>query len=225
MAENEKKPWEPDDVPALPASVAEKKESGFAEFFGDMMDIIETGFASIFILILLLSYLFLPVGVEGGSMQPTLYNGDTLLMLRKMWMPSVGAIVVINDTEGLVINQDGQKEVNGLNRVLVKRLIAVGGQEVNIDFENGTVAVDGQQLQESYIAELTHRNDGAFEYPVTVPEGYVFVMGDNRNHSTDSRSTSVGMIPEDLILGQAVIRTDRDENNRNSWSERFALLF
>ncbi|MBR5371379.1 MAG: signal peptidase I [Oscillospiraceae bacterium] len=205
-----------------------KEKSGIAEFLGDMLDIIETGLGSIFVLFLLLTYLFLPVSVDGGSMQPTLYNGDTLLMLRKLWMPSNGSIVVIDDQEGLSFSEEGTTEENsGLNRIIVKRLIAQGGQEVNIDFDNGTVAVDGVQLQEPYIADLTKRDDscGRVQYPIIVPEGYVFVMGDNRNHSTDSRNPNVGVIPEDLILGQAVLRTDRDEKLRTSWTEKFALLF
>ena len=205
----------------------EKKHSAAAEFFGDMLDIIETGLGSIFVLLLLLTYLFLPVSVEGGSMQPTLYSGDTLLMLRKLWMPSNGSIVVIDDQEGLTFSEEGTTENSGLNRIIVKRLIAKGGQEINIDFVNHTVAVDGVQLVEPYIAELTERDDsyGNVKYPFTVPEGYVFVMGDNRNHSTDSRNPAVGVIPEDLILGKAVLRTDRDETLRTSWTEKFALLF
>jgi len=210
---------------AEPKEAEPKKKGELAEFFGDMLDIIETGLGSIFILLLLINYVFLPVAVEGGSMQNTLMPGDKLLMFKTYWRPAAGSIVIIDDKQGALLSDGEPEAVSGMDKVLVKRLIAYGGQELNIDTENGTVAVDGVQLQEPYIAELTKRDDGAFDYPITIPEGYVFVMGDNRMHSTDSRSPSVGLVPEEQILGRAIVRIDRDEKLRTSWTEKFALLF
>ncbi|MFR4394277.1 MAG: signal peptidase I, partial [Ruminococcus callidus] len=85
-------------------------------------------------------------------------------------------------------------------------------QEINIDFATGEVTVDGEVLDEPYIRELTaNQEDGVASYPVTVPEGYYFVMGDNRNNSTDSRSQFVGFVPRDAILGKAIFRISPDD--------------
>ena len=88
------------------------------------------------------------------------------------------------------------------DRSLVKRVIATEGQVINMDFDNGIVYVDGVPLEEDYIMELT-TNKIDFIGPQTVPEGCVFVMGDNRNASTDSRKKEIGMVDNRLILGRA----------------------
>ena len=86
---------------------------------------------------------------------------------------------------------------------IVKRVVAVEGQVVDIDFSSGTVFVDGQRLHEDYINEQTFKNDGT-AFPLTVPEGSVFVMGDNRNHSNDSRDVRLGTVDTRYIIGRAV---------------------
>ena len=85
-------------------------------------------------------------------------------------------------------------------------MIAVGGDRVDLNAETGEVFVNGQLLDEPYIAEAT-RQKGDMEFPLTVPEGYLFVMGDNRMHSTDSRYQDIGFIDERDILGQVLYRT------------------
>ena len=94
---------------------------------------------------------------------------------------------------------------NSLNEPLIKRVIAFGGDEVNIDFVEGKVTVNGEVLNAPYIYEPTNRMSNV-AFPITVPEGCVFVMGDNRNNSLDSRSKTVGFIDTRYILGVAEFR-------------------
>ena len=88
------------------------------------------------------------------------------------------------------------------NKALVKRVIATEGQEISIDFDRGVVYIDGSPIEEDYIAELTMTKLD-FIGPQTVPDGCIFVMGDNRNASTDSRKKEIGMVDERMILGRA----------------------
>lgn len=131
------------------------------------------------------------VGVVGNSMYPTLHENDRLTLLSNfLYEPQVGDIVVLKSeayTEG----------------PLVKRVIADEGQTVDIDFQTGEVRVDGVLLDEPYINELTTRNDG-MEFPLTVPENCIFVMGDNRNHSSDSRNPLIGCVDKRYVLGKAL---------------------
>ena len=93
------------------------------------------------------------------------------------------------------------------SRPIVKRVIATEGQTVDIDFSTGEVRVDGEVQDEPYINEPTLTNfDDGLTYPVTVPEGCVFLMGDNRNHSSDSRYAPIGCVETDNILGKVILR-------------------
>lgn len=164
-------------------------------FFGEMIEWLEAVAIAVMVVLLVFTFVLRQVVVEGDSMFPTLENGDRLIITHLFYTPKQGDIIVVN-CEG----------ENKLNKTLIKRVVATEGQEVNIDFENGTVTVDGVKLEEDYINALTTRNDGAFTYPVTVPEGCLFVMGDNRNHSTDSRNPEVGFLSADDVLGKAFFR-------------------
>ena len=132
------------------------------------------------------------IGVDGHSMVPTLQDGDRLLVLNSMLCGGYrqGDIVVL-------------RKESFLPTPIVKRVVATEGQVVDIDFASGTVFVDGTPLQEGYIQERTFTAEGTV-FPLTVPEGSVFVLGDNRNHSTDSRDARLGTVDARYIIGRAV---------------------
>lgn len=192
----------------------EKKKA----LFNDIVEILETMLTTVFLVVMLLSYVTRPVTVDGSSMEPTLQDQDRLIMLRLLYTPKQGDIVVIYNSEGYVLNSRGEA-VNsgyGLEENIIKRIIATEGQSVDIRVDEGLVYVDGEPLDEPYVSEAVRSNDGAFSYPITIPEGYVFVMGDNRNHSTDSRSSFVGLVPKTDILGKAYFRFCHMEENEES---------
>ncbi len=176
--------------------------------FNEVIEILESMLVPAFVILLLFSYLMRPVTVDGRSMVPTLHDQDRLLMYRLFYTPEQGDIVVVSDYGGNVLDGNGNVVPSGysLDENLIKRVIAVGGQKLEVRSAEGAVYVDDVRLDEPYIHELTMTDDRAFNYPITIPEGYVFVMGDNRNHSTDSRSVSVGLVKEENILGRAYFR-------------------
>ena len=139
------------------------------------------------------------IGVVGHSMDPTLADGEILLLQSIGYTPEQGDIVVLNDYAASVLE----------GKAIVKRVIAVGGQTVKIDYDAGTVSVDGQVLDEPYILEPMRDpallNSHMSITEVTVPEGHIFVMGDNRNNSTDSRHNEVGVIDQRFVLGRAIV--------------------
>ncbi len=147
---------------------------------------------SVLAVVLLFSFVIRLIGVDGHSMVPTLQDGDRLLVLNSALCGDCepGDIVVL-------------RKESFLPEPIVKRVIAVGGQVVDIDFGSGTVFVDGVRLHEEYISDKTFREEGT-AFPLTVPEGSVFVLGDNRNHSNDSRDARLGTVDERYIIGRAV---------------------
>ncbi|MCM1329257.1 MAG: signal peptidase I [Ruminococcus sp.] len=181
-----------------------KKEVTAAE---EYLDWVETIIFSFFAVILFFTIILRIANVEGESMLPTLVEGDRLIVSHIMYTPEAGDIVIVNSENGNVYGENNQvTAVDGLGKVIVKRVIAVGGQTVDINFNTGEVKVDGTVLDEPYINDLTQMDEGGHQYPVTVPDGYVFVMGDNRMNSTDSRSNLVGFVDEEDILGKVVLR-------------------
>ena len=138
--------------------------------------------------------------VDGGSMDTTLQHGEIMLIWSLGYTPKQGDIVVLNKTS--VLLPDWTEP-----RAIVKRVIATGGQTVDVDYSTGAVYVDGRPLDEPYLHEEMRRPGppSMQETHWEVPEGSIFVMGDNRNYSTDSRDSLLGAIDTDYILGKAVL--------------------
>lgn len=172
------------DSAAKPAG--ETKEQSL---FRDAKDI----FVILAIFIVVYILFFRVVVVVGDSMYDTLVDGDRLLL--------VSNVLYRNPQPGDVIVASKDSFRNG--ECIVKRIIATQGQTVDIDFDNGIVYVDGEALQEDYVYSLTCNAEG-ITFPLTVDEGFVFVMGDNRMDSMDSRSPTIGQIDQREILGKVV---------------------
>lgn len=166
---------------------AKKERSRWIKIY-DLFGSVVTALVLIFIIF---TFVCRPASVVGTSMVPTLQDGDWLVTVPKSEY-NYGDIVIIT-------------QPNVFNEPIVKRIIATEGQTVDINFVSGQVFVDGKELDEPYIAEATRRS-GDVTFPLVVPEGKVFVMGDNRMHSTDSRSSDIGFIDTRYILGKATFR-------------------
>ncbi|MBU5435900.1 signal peptidase I [Pseudoflavonifractor sp. MSJ-37] len=149
--------------------------------------------AALLLLVALFTFVGRVVGVEGISMEPTLRDGDTILLRSLGYTPAQGDVVVLTKPFGTVSGP------------IVKRVVAVAGQRVQIDYDSGTVSVDGAVLEEPYLDSPMRWPAGTTETltDLTVPEGSVFVMGDNREHSADSRDERLGPVDVRYILGKA----------------------
>lgn len=141
--------------------------------------------------VILFTFAFRVVGVIGPSMEETLHEDDRLITINYL-IPKYGDIVAIT-------------QPGNLEEPLVKRVIATEGQTVDIDFNAGLVYVNGALLTEDYIKNPT-TVFGDVTYPVTVPKGHVFVLGDNRERSMDSRYSQVGMVDNRYIFGKVIFR-------------------
>lgn len=165
----------------------EKKDSG-----RELYEWVQALVCSVLAVVLLFTFVIRLIGVDGHSMVPTLQDGDRLLVLNSMLDDDYrsGDIVVL-------------RKDTFLKDPIVKRVIATEGQTVDIDFSTGSVYVDDALLKENYINELTFLEEGT-EFPLTVPENSIFVMGDNRNHSSDSRDSRLGTVDNRYVIGKAV---------------------
>ena len=155
----------------------------------EIYDWIQCLMVALVICVALFVFFIRVIDVSGSSMLPTLINGDKMIVSDLFYSPKAGDVIVF------------KTDTYDPNKALVKRIIATEGQEVNIDFDHGIVYVDGQPLDEKYIMQPTMTKLD-FIGPQTVPEGCVFVMGDNRNASTDSRKKEIGMVDERTIIGK-----------------------
>lgn len=161
-----------------------KKEKSKLTIF----DILEPIVAALLVITVIFTLFFRIVNVSWPSMMPTLNNGDKIIISARGYEPTVGDIVVLSTS-------------SESKKTIVKRIIALGGDKVDINFTTGIVTVNG--VEEEYSEELTLQQfDIAF--PITVPEGCVFVLGDNRSDSLDSRSTEIGCVDERYIIGKVI---------------------
>ena len=176
----------------------------------DVTEIVESILLSVFVVLLVFTYLFRLSDVSGPSMEPTLTEKDRVVISPLFYTPEQNDIIIVDSSK--------------LDKLIVKRVVALEGQSVDIDFEKGIVSVDGQPLDEQlyivgengekpelkadhFVNTLTTYDMGAFEsYPVTVPQGCVFVLGDNRNRSKDSKHIELGFVPEEEIVGKVIFR-------------------
>ena len=156
----------------------------------DLYEWIQSLMTALVICMAMFIFIIRVIDVSGSSMFPTLHDGDKMLVSNLFYTPHAGDVVVF------------KTDRYDPERALVKRVIATEGQEISIDFDRGIVYIDGLPVEEDYIAELT-KTKLDFIGPQTVPEGCMFVMGDNRNASTDSRKKEIGMVDQRMLLGRA----------------------
>lgn len=165
------------------------KQERISSFSYFVFEWLECVVIAILAVILIFTFAVHQLRVEQTSMNPNLYEGDRIVVSGLFYVPEQGDIVVFSKQS----SEDGS--------ALVKRIIAVGGQTVDIDLQ-GAVTIDGEVLDEPYIAGQTILRDVSF--PLTVPEGYYFLMGDNRSVSLDSRTSGIGLVADEEILGKVV---------------------
>ena len=174
----------------------------------DLYEWIQSLVGSVLVVVAIFTFGIRMLGVGGHSMLNTLQHGDRLMVVNPIFYHDYkyGDIVILRKT-GVFDNEP-----------IVKRVIATGGQTVDIDFSEGVVYVDGEALEEDYIREPTYTAEGT-EFPLTVPEGSIFVMGDNRNGSSDSRDYRLGTVDTRYVIGKAAFLLfpglDYDTEKRN----------
>ncbi len=184
---------------ALPEQDIEETKNPIKEIF----EWLEVAAVAVISVVLIFSFVFRIATISGDSMLNTLHSGEKVVITNLAYKAKQGDIVVISRN----IENAAANEVKSEGPI-IKRVIAVGGQTVNIDFSTGSVYVDGKLLKEDYLGSPTI-NKADVEFPLYIPEGCIFVLGDNRLESLDSRYSQVGdggIIDERYILGHAVFR-------------------
>ncbi len=173
----------------VPESSNSEFKNPAGKFSAFCFEWLESIVQAIIVIVIVLTFLFRVVNISGPSMEKTLLDGDKVVVLKWNYESTKGDVVIISK---------GQH----LDEPIVKRVIATQGDILEIDFSDGSVTVNNKKLDESYIKEpMWVPGDG--EIPSVIPQGYTFVMGDNRNHSMDSRFQDVGLIANEDIVGKA----------------------
>lgn len=203
-----------DDAETAAPSRRSSKADGQAQkksVYAAVFDWVDSIVASVLVVVILFTFVFRVVGIVGSSMNDTLFNGDRVIISNVGYTPKQGDIVVVSRNVS-----NNKADETSENEPIIKRVIATEGQTVDIKYDDdgkGYVYVDGHQFGNgSYIKELIDRSiviPEAISFPVTVKEGCIFVLGDNRNNSLDSRSSligNMGMIDTRYVLGKALFR-------------------
>lgn len=178
----------------IPASSGDGKNGG-TKAAAAIFDIFEMFAVCTAVILLLFSYAARLTVVDGGSMEDTLHEKDYLIVQSIGYTPQRGDIVVL-------------QKINAptYNKPLIKRVIAVEGDTVDIDFSTWTVYVNGEAIDEPYTNLEDNPIPPQVSFPLTVEEGKIFVLGDHRNHSSDSRVAEIGQVDERCVVGRAVFR-------------------
>ena len=167
------------------------QENDTGRFTNGLFDWCEAMIFSLILVVVVFTFFFRLIAVDGTSMLPTLQDHDMMIVSDLGYSPKRGDVIVVN------------KETFSIGPI-VKRVIAVGGDTVDINFATGEVFVNGEVLDEPYINEFMVDPGMDSIHDVVVPEGSIFVMGDNRNHSSDSRNVTLGTVDERYVLGRAL---------------------
>lgn len=196
-----------DTTKQAPDKTPEKQKKGAVHF---LFDVVEMFAWSVLVVLLLFSFVVRLCRVEGSSMENTLYEGESLLIYSLGYTPEQDDIIVFHQTD-----------TDFEEKAIVKRVIATAGQKVEIHFNTAQIFVDGVEYADThrilkntldhnieiYTLKAYHSYDYFTDtFSVTVPEGHLFVLGDNRNFSRDSRDPSIGFVDERCVLGKAIAR-------------------
>ncbi len=190
-----------EEITPIKEKVVEKNESKKSIIFS-IFEWLDVVVASVVVVVILFTFVFRIVKIDGNSMNNTLIDGERVIITDMFYTPKRGDVVVISR------NTENSTVVGSYKEPIIKRVIATEGDIVDIDFSKGIVYVNNEPLKEEYIKEPTYRM-GDVKFPLVVKEDCVFVLGDNRNDSKDSRSSEIGedgQVDVKYILGHAILR-------------------